>query len=345
MGEKWSDGFQKRVKGVLENLITERSSDDDIRLAIESCYDLDDLLKEVVGEDDIEEKLKTKLRELVLGKIISAESIEDLIQDSESIGDALSDNIDIDEIIKELITEDKGLKEALRSKTKELAITRIGDMNSDDLPEWDDFCSTFDLDNMINEMLENDQEVKGAFAKELKNVMISYIESNLDENDLPDDLMSKLNVEETVNKIIESGALKVALEKAIRSILQTQLETQLSSGKLSENLWNTLPMEEIKRVVEDQSFRDDFSRQLAIALRDILPELISSDNEMFVSLVFANPVIANFMANAAREVLRDPKASAKLKKVVGKMVKNEKMLKKYFPESILDQLKAMFRLK
>jgi len=172
----------ERIKDALDD-IADDLDDDALKEAVAEHIDSSDIIGELIKEDEnIQNALKKKFKELLIKDIEDINDSDDLEGYMDGSWGDKTENIFGDENIKNIIeelTEDTKVQDMLKKKVKELIVSQMDDMSTDDLPVniWD----KEEIADRIKIIMADHTflgEYTEMFNKALKKVIVSMTKEN-----------------------------------------------------------------------------------------------------------------------------------------------------------------------
>jgi len=270
LGEK----LMRKLEEALEGVLNEEDSKDEIMQGIRENVDLGEIVGEVISEDtEVREALKNKAKILLIEEIDAIDDIEVLYDDHDEMLNDIEKGAKISGIVKEVLESDEELREKLRMKVAELTGERIGDLDDDTLPVWDDFIELLNIGEQVKK-IASQEDIRKTLEEKLKEVIQEDIGS-VDVRDLPTDMWDLLGIQSQVAAILQNPAFLAEIHQTTQSKLQEAVLGLIGDEDDGLDLKNRVrDHQDVKRIIErqlDEVLRDP---QFIVQIRETLKERI-----------------------------------------------------------------------
>lgn len=266
MGGKWPKEIVEKVLDGLDNHF-DNLDEDELQEAIEEAIDLKKIVQDILGEDpDVHQKLREKVKEGLIDLIDRLDEIE--FNDGDSFEGHLMENLDLAKELKTVISTDEELKKDLYEKIKEAAENHIDNMDTDDLVDWDDLRKMIAIPALCRQALDS-EAVQNVLKEKTEALIEQYVGNNLDEDDLPEDIMERVGVPEQIKKVLEDKESKERIERGLGKVMQqlvfnviSERHSELTKILLANSAFSSLMSREISRLMRDEKVVNRISDEM-----------------------------------------------------------------------------------
>ena len=223
-----------KVAEALEDYLNEDDGKEEIIQGIRDNVNIADIVGELIEEDDeLKEVLRKKVKALLLKNIESIESLSDLYDDEDEMHTDIRNGLDISTMVKELLEADEELRDKAKKAIKILIEDQIKDnLDSNDMPDWDEFLELIGLNEFIKEISTHD-DIKKIFTEKLRKELGEYIEENLDSSDFPENINELLEIPSRVEALLKDPDFKEDVSEKMRKEIR-DIISKLITGKYGD---------------------------------------------------------------------------------------------------------------
>ncbi len=303
MSKRMSEMLAEKIEEALEGVLSEDDSKDEIMQGIRDNVDFKDLVSELFNEnDEVKEVLKKKVEVLLLKEIDAIENLEDFYDDEDNMHSDIREGADVSEIVKEILKSDMDLRKKVKSIIKSLVEDQIKNMDDDDIPGWEDLLELAGFNDLINDLIKEvlkHDDIRKSLTDKLKAELESYIEDNVSDCDLPENIIELLEISSRVETLLKDRVFREKISEKIQQKLQDVISGFITGEEGDLDLEGKVrDHPEIKRLVErqaDELLRDPlFVDKLKETLKSKLHDDSSKLRSELIDMMFE--VMAKTMA-------------------------------------------------
>jgi hypothetical protein len=291
MAKSVGDRFEEIVMRTVSSIVNEEDTKDAVEEAVRDNVEFSEIVSELLSDDEeVKDVLKQKVRELLLKQIMAVESLEDFYEDGDDMHTDLRDAINVSELMDEMFKSDEELMAQARNKVKELIRKQVEDnLDSDDLPDWDELVDLMCLEDLVKEILKQD-EVVVMIREKMIELLKSYIEEDIDADKLPDNLNEMLDIDAQIKQLLDDREFRGRINEKLNTVLETEvigyIEDEDSGFDIREQFLNNPEVKLMAGVQVDFFLRD---QSVLEKLKDSLKTKLMKDSfviESFTQLMF-----------------------------------------------------------
>ncbi|MCX6745158.1 MAG: hypothetical protein NTX82_06565 [Candidatus Parcubacteria bacterium] len=307
--------FEERVLASLLEHVEEDMDEGELKEAIKENLDLSEMAKEILEEEEVKDKIKAKLRGMILDEIQSAKTLEDITGDDDfDIWGKEDDDSGLKEMCKNMIKEDEELQDALKIKLRKILVNQIKNLDDDDVFGQDSEGNEISLADLINreeqlKALLQSEELQKKLAEILQALLVKHIEElELDDENIPEDELDEL-VKQTLKALLQTEEIQKLIKETFQPQFVDHIEKlELDDDDIPEDMIDGQVAQALKTYLEDPEGQKKIQDKIAEDIESaILDKVADRDtmNEAIEKKLADAPKMQQLVQEEVDKLLRD----------------------------------------